>query len=107
MEDRGNSLEEEFFRKQNAELLEKMRAGRESESARQMLAEATRIADPAVLDRLEADGVTGASATALSLAPLVRRWLGGSQAREERSAPRFSRGAEEAGVAAGTPGHDL
>ncbi len=106
MEDRGNSLEEEFFRKQNAELLEKMRTGQESESARKALAEATGITDDAVLDRLEADGVTGASATALSLAPLVAvAWADRKLEEKERAA--VLKGAEEAGVAAGTPGHDL
>lgn len=106
MEERGNSLEEEFFRKQNAELLEKLRAKNEAESTRQALAEATGISDPAVLDRLAADGLTGASATALSLAPLVAvAWADRKLEDKERQA--VLKGAEEAGVAAGTPGHDL
>jgi hypothetical protein len=106
MEERGNSLEEEFFRKQNAELLEKMRAQSEADATRQALAEATGISDAAVLDRLAADGLTGASATALSLAPLVAvAWADRKLEEKERSA--VLKGAEEAGVAAGTPAHDL
>ncbi len=106
MEERGNTLEEEFFRKQNAELLEKMRVSREAETTRQTLADATGIKDEAVLDRLLADGVTAASATALSLAPLVAvAWADRKLEDKERQA--VLKGAEEAGVTAGSPGHDL
>src|SRR5688500_18011609 len=106
MEDRGNSLEEEFFRKQNAELLEKMRGSQEAQSARQMLTDATGITDAAVIDRLIADGVTPASATALSVAPLVAvAWADRKLEDKERQA--LLKGAEEAGVSAGTAGHEL
>jgi uncharacterized tellurite resistance protein B-like protein len=83
-----------------------MRAGREVESTRQALADATGVSDPAVLDQLAADGVTGASATALSLAPLVAvAWADRKLEDKERQA--VIRVAEESGVAAGTPAHDL
>lgn len=106
MEERGNTLEEEFFRKQNAELLEKMRVSREAETTRQTLADATGIKDEAVLDRLLAEGMTAASATALSVAPLVAvAWADRKLDDKERKA--VIEGAEAAGVTAGTPGHAL
>ena len=106
MEERGNSLEEEFFRKQNAELLEKMRGAQEREAARQLMMEASGIKDDAVIDRLIDEGVTPSSVAALSVAPLVAvAWADRKLEDKERRA--IIEGAESAGIAAGTPGHDL
>jgi tellurite resistance protein len=68
---RGNTLEEEFFRKQNAELLERLRATQASSDSRSQMAAISGVQDPALLDQLIDHGVTPATMTALALVPLV------------------------------------
>lgn len=71
LKERGNSLEEEFFRKQNAELVEKLRSTHARDEARSQMIAASGIQDPALLDQLVEHGVTPATFAALTLAPLV------------------------------------
>lgn len=66
-EERRRALEEAFFQKQEAELLEKMR----KEAAVAALADASGIADQKVLEALVGAGVTASTIAALSLIPLV------------------------------------
>ncbi len=104
--DRKKALEESFFAKQNAQLLEKMRAEREKQAAAEQLANATHIRDRAVVERLVELGLDAASWTALSLVPLVElAWADGSVAVRERKAVLDA--AAEQGVAPGSPGHAL
>jgi hypothetical protein len=106
MEDRGNSLEEEFFRKQNAELTEKLRATRAREESRRLMSETSGITDESVLDHLIDEGMTPASLAALSLAPLVAvAWADRKLEDKERKA--VIEGAGQQGIAPGSPEHDL
>lgn len=104
--ERGNALEEEFFRKQNAELLARMRAEQAIETAEAQMAAALGVNDSALVEQLLAHGVTPATIAAVSLAPLVLvAWADGTLEEQERKA--VAAGASSAGIAAGSTEHEL
>ena len=104
--ERRKSLEEEFFRKQNAELVERLRTERERGATRELMATASGISDTAVLDRLIDQGMTPATLAALALAPLVAvAWADRKLEEKERKAVLTE--AAASGVTAGTAGHEL
>jgi hypothetical protein len=106
LRDRGNALEEEFFRKQNAELVARLRATEARDQARQHMAAATGISDQAVIDELLDHGVTHATVAALALAPLVAvAWADRRLEEKERRAV-LQEGAQ-AGVNPGTAEYEL
>jgi hypothetical protein len=87
LRDRGRSLEEEFFRREDARLMERLRAQQEQEQARQGLATAAGISDPVVLDQLAALGIRAETVTALSVVPLIEvAWADGTLDDAERRA---------------------
>lgn len=87
LRDRGNSLEEEFFLRQNAELVERLRATEAREEARRQMLAASGLNDPALIDQLLDQGVTPASFVALSLAPLAAvAWADRTVDQKERAA---------------------
>lgn len=87
LRERGNSLEEEFFRKQNAELVERMRSQKAVDSARSEMMTLSGVQDPTVIDEMIELGITPATFTALSLAPLVMvAWADGRLEPNERDA---------------------
>jgi tellurite resistance protein len=71
LRERGNTLEEEFFRKQNAELVEGLRSTQANEQVRSQMMAVSGVQDPALIDQLLKHGVTPATFAALALAPLV------------------------------------
>src|SRR5688572_546317 len=82
---RGRTLEEEFFRKEEAKLLQRMRAEQAHQVTREELQKATGITDTATLNRLIAMGLGPQSLTALGLVPLVEvAWASGAVEPEER-----------------------
>ena len=85
--DRKKALEESFFAKQNAQLVEQLQAERQKKEAKAALAEASLIKDEALLDKL-VDLELGADTwTALSLIPLVEvAWADGVLDPKERGA---------------------
>lgn len=104
--ERRKSLEEEFFRKQNQELVTRLRADRERGETRDLMAAASGIHDIAVLDRLLEQGMTPAALAALALAPLVAvAWADRKLEDKERKAVLDE--AAASGVTPGTPGHEL
>jgi hypothetical protein len=83
--DRGRALEEEYFRKKDRELIEKMRAADASAKARKDLGASTGLSDPALLDELQALGFTPETVPLLPLLPLVRvAWAEGGVSAQER-----------------------
>lgn len=85
LRDRGRSLEEEFFRREDARLKEKLREAARREGAREALARASGIKNPEIVDRLIALDVRPETVTALSLVPLVEvAWADGSLDDNER-----------------------
>jgi hypothetical protein len=106
LRDRGKGLEEEFFHKEQARLLAKLREQAARESTREALAHASGIKNPAILDRLLALGVQPQTVTALSLVPLVEvAWADGAIDAAERRAIEERLGS--LGIAAGSVEHEL
>ncbi len=92
-------LEEAFFAKENARLLQELREKTEKEERRNLLRQVVRIKDEAFLDRLIALGIGPETAMALRLIPLTFvAWADGEVDPKEREA--ILNAAREQGVAA-------
>jgi hypothetical protein len=101
-DERGRSLEEEFFSRQNRELVEKLKQKTGRELSMKELTNATGIQDQTVLESLIEAGVTPSMVAALTLAPLVFvAWADGHVDEKERQAVLAS--AQSVGI---VPGHD-
>ncbi len=90
--ERGRVLEDEYFRKRDRELVEKMRqaaaaeeARREGEEARKEMGRKTGLADPALLQELQELGFTPDTLGLLPLVPVVQTaWAEGGVTTTER-----------------------
>jgi hypothetical protein len=104
--DRGKSLEDEFFRKENARAIERLRELKERTTSRETLAKAIGITNEKIIDRLIELGIRPEIVSALAIVPLVAvAWADGSLDAKERQA--VLERAEKSGIAAGTADHDL
>ncbi len=104
--DRRRALEEEFFRRQESQLLQELRTTQAEESAQEALATATGVRDSAVLHTMSTLGITPDTLLALGLVPLVAiAWADGSLDARERQAIVSSLSA--AGLAADSPASQL
>jgi hypothetical protein len=102
----AKALEDAFFARENAKLLEQMRARTAATQRRQALRAAMGTVDDATLDRLLDLGVSAETVLALTLVPLVRvAWADGELDARESAA--IVRAAADRGIAEGTPGHAL
>jgi hypothetical protein len=98
----ARTLEEAFFAKDNARLLEQMREKKQREELREVV----QIKDEAFLDRLIELGINPETVLALTLVPLTAvAWADGILEDRERDA--VMKAAEEKGVSPGTAGHQL
>jgi hypothetical protein len=78
-------LEEEYFRKQDRELIEKMRKAAAADEARRALGAQTGIHDPALLREIEQLGFTADTVSLLPLVPILQvAWAEGGVSPEER-----------------------
>ena len=83
--DRGRAHEEDYFRKKDRELIEKMRQTAASEQTRNALGAATGLQDPALLHDLQELGFTPETVTLLPLVPIVQMaWAEGGVTGPER-----------------------
>jgi hypothetical protein len=102
--DRGRALEEEYFRKKDRELLDKMRQASAAAAARRELSEKSGLQDPQMLEELQALGFTPETVVLLPLVPLVQMaWVEGGVSDAERKLIlqlARTRGIEEGGAAA-------
>ena len=106
LKERGNSLEEEFFRKQNAELVERLRSTQTKEEARSQMVSISGVQDPALIDQLLEHGVTSTTFAALALAPLVAvAWADRRLEDKEKSA--ILQEAASSGLQSGSAEYDL
>ena len=106
LRDRGKSLEDEFFRREDQRLIQKLEQMRAAETNREALAKAAGIGNPAVVDKLLELGVKPETVAALALVPLVEvAWADGELDRRERGA--ILDRARESGIAAGSVEHAL
>ena len=106
LHDRERALEEVFFAEQDKALLRGLKEAEAAKSKKEALFAASGISDDAVLDKLVALGVDGATVAALSLVPLVLvAWADGDIDGKERGAALSA--AAEAGVDKQGAGYQL
>jgi hypothetical protein len=87
LRDRGRSLEEQFFLKEDQRLLQRLRDLQAAEHTREALAKAAGISKREILGRLLAVGLRPETIAALGLVPLVEvAWADGSLDAKERQA---------------------
>jgi hypothetical protein len=104
MKERERSFEAEYFRKQDAKLLEKLRERAAFEDVAQALADKLRIDEAELLQRVVDLGLTRETGPALLLAPLVQvAWAEGRVTERERRV--IFELAENRGIAPGSPPH--
>jgi hypothetical protein len=83
--DRGRSLEEDYFRKKDRELIEKMKQAAAAEQTRRDLGTRTGLTDPEMLRDLEELGFTPETVILLPLVPVVQMaWAEGGITPAER-----------------------
>ena len=84
--ERGHTLEEEYFRRKEKELIDKMRRHADAEAERRRLGEQAGVADADVLHDLQELGYTPETVMLLHLVPLIQTaWAEGSVSEKERS----------------------
>jgi hypothetical protein len=100
--DRARGLEEEYFRKREQELIDKLRARAASESELQQLGEQAGVADAEILQDLRELGYTPETVMLLHLVPLIQMaWADKGVSARERTL--ITEAARARGVAAGSP----
>ena len=86
MTERKNKVEEEYFRKQEKELVEKMKMDETQERERLEMASALGTADADIVRALQELGYTPATVSLLYLVPLIQvAWAEGSVSKHERT----------------------
>lgn len=84
--DRGRAMEEEYFRKRDQELVEKMRRAAAADQARQELTAASGLQDPELVKELEDLGFTPDTVRLLPFVPLIQvAWAEGDVSPQERT----------------------
>jgi len=102
----ARNLEEEFFAREHARLLEDLRRKQAVEERREALRAVVQIKDDDFIDRLIELDIGPGTAISLSLVPLVFvAWADGKMSGNEREA--ILRAAETRGVAPGTPAREI
>jgi hypothetical protein len=82
----ARAREDEYFRRRDRELIDKMRQASEAEEARQGLEAASGLRDPELLQELQALGFTPDTVILLPLVPIVQvAWAEGSVTDAERA----------------------
>ena len=101
LDDRRRASEDDYFRKKDRELIEKMRAAADADRMKNELSTKTGLSDPALLEDLEALGFTPDTISVLPLVPIVEMaWAEGGITPAERTLlVKFAR---ERGIAEGS-----
>lgn len=87
LDDRRKSLEEQFFKKHDAELVQKLKDAAAKDASKAELRRLTGITDEKVLDALAALGIGGAASLVMSLFPVIAvAWADGKVEDAERTA---------------------
>lgn len=85
LHERGRALEDEYFRRKDRELIEKMRRKAAAEEAERALGTSTGISDPDVLRELQALGFTPETVALLPIVPVLQvAWAEGGVTPVER-----------------------
>lgn len=100
--ERGRSLEGEYFRRKEQEVIEKMRKSAAAEVERRRLVEQAGVADEEVLRDLQELGYTAETVMLLHLVPLLQMaWAEGGVSPQERDL--IVEAARSRGIQAGSP----
>jgi hypothetical protein len=100
--ERGRALEEEYFRKKDRELVEKLRRAAAADQAREELSRQTGLSDPSVLAELQELGFTADTVILLPLVPVLElAWAEGGITPAERQ--MLVSLARSRGIAEGSP----
>jgi hypothetical protein len=103
--ERSRKSEEDYFRRKEQELIEKLRQKTEAEAHRKGLAEAIGLENEQILDVLREMGFDRATVVVLFLVPLLQvAWSDGSITDRERAL--ILEAAHAHGVKEGTPAHE-
>ena len=87
LRDRGKSLEDEFFRREDRRLMDRLKELKAAEATREALAKALGITKPAILQELMELGIRAETVAALFTVPLVEvAWADGTLDAKERRA---------------------
>jgi len=101
----GKALEDSFFVRENARLLEKLKK-KEAEAAKRKAYTDAGIENAALIEALIELEISAAAISALSIAPLVAvAWADGEIQDKERTA--IIKAAEDGGIQPGSANHDL
>jgi len=104
--DRKKALEESFFAKENARLVEQMRAEKAKKAEKEALSEASGIRDGALLERLVELELGPDTWTAISLIPLVEvAWA--DRVLDDRERRAILEAAASVNVTPGRPSYEL
>jgi hypothetical protein len=99
---RGRALEDDYFRRKDQELLEKMRQEVAAKKTQEALGATTGLTDPALLEELQALGFTLDTVCLLPLVPMLQvAWAEGGVSQAERDLIQLF--ADNRGIAAGSP----
>jgi hypothetical protein len=102
LDDRRRASEDDYFRKKDRELIEKMRAAAAADHMKSELSTKTGLSDPALLEELSALGFTPDTISVLPLVPIVEMaWAEGGITPAERTL--LIKFARERGIAEGSP----
>lgn len=102
----AKNLEDAFFARQDAELLEKLRQQARLKERRDALREVAPRADDALIDRMMELGIGPEVVLALTLVPLTLvAWADGAIDAKERAV--LLRAAEERGITPGSPAREM
>jgi hypothetical protein len=104
--DRVRTLEDEFFRREDERLMQRLRELKHKDASREALGKASGITNPAILDTLLNLGIRPEVVEALSVVPLVEvAWADGQLDPKEKQA--ILERAQKSGTTPGSVGHDL
>lgn len=102
LDDRRRASEDDYFRKKDRELIEKMRAAAAADHMKSELSTKTGLSDPALLEELDALGFTPDTISVLPLVPIVEMaWAEGGITPAERTL--LIKFARERGITEGSP----
>jgi len=102
----GRSLEEEFFARQNQELIQKMRAEKGRAETKTQLSQYSGITDDSILESLLNHNIQPSTLVALAFAPMVlTAWADGAIEPAERNA--ILKAMAEQGIDAKHPAYEL
>jgi hypothetical protein len=106
MDERRRALEDQFFDKENAEKLGKLKESLNEADTKEEIRKASGMTDDEVLDKLVHLGLRGPTIAALSLVPLVAvAWADGEIQHNERESILHAANAK--GMSAGSAGHEI